>query len=153
MKQKAEIVPASEQDLAVLAELAEQCFPDPWSENVFRQTMCCCYNRIWCAKVDGKLCGYAAVSRTGDAVNLDDIAVSPAFRRQGIGRKLVQALLEHLIAAGVAALSLEVRVSNAPAIALYEQLGFQIVGCRKKYYVNPREDAYIMRKQWKEISL
>ena len=83
MKQKAEIVPASEQDLAVLAELAEQCFPDPWSENVFRQTMCCCYNRIWCAKVDGKLCGYAAVSRTGDAVNLDDIAVSPAFRRQG----------------------------------------------------------------------
>ena len=82
MKQKAEIVPASEQDLAVLAELAEQCFPDPWSENVFRQTMCCCYNRIWCAKVDGKLCGYAAVSRTGDAVNLDDIAVSPAFRRR-----------------------------------------------------------------------
>lgn len=89
MKQKAEIVPASEQDLAVLAELAEQCFPDPWSENVFRQTMCCCYNRIWCAKVDGKLCGYAAVSRTGDAVNLDDIAVSPAFRRQGIGRQLL----------------------------------------------------------------
>ena len=75
------------------------------------------------------------------------------YGRQGIGRKLVQALLEHLIAAGVAALSLEVRVSNAPAIALYEQLGFQIVGCRKKYYVNPREDAYIMRKQWKEISL
>ena len=89
MTQKAEIVPASEQDLAVLAELAEQCFPDPWSENVFRQTMCCCYNRIWCAKVDGKLCGYAAVSRTGDAVNLDDIAVSPAFRRQGIGRQLL----------------------------------------------------------------
>ena len=80
MKQKAEIVPASEQDLAVLAELAEQCFPDPWSENVFRQTMCCCYNRIWCAKVDGKLCGYAAVSRTGDAVNLDDI------RRRSGGR-------------------------------------------------------------------
>ena len=69
MKQKAEIVPASEQDLAELAELAEQCFSDPWSENIFRQTMCCCYNRIWCAKIDGMLCGYAAISRTGDAVN------------------------------------------------------------------------------------
>lgn len=80
MKQKAEIVPASEQDLAVLAELAEQCFPDPWSENVFRRPCAAATTASGAAKVDGKLCGYAAVSRTGDAVNLDDIAVSPAFR-------------------------------------------------------------------------
>ena len=161
MKQKAEIVPASEQDLAVLAELAEQCFPDPWSENVFRQTMCCCYNRIWCAKVDGKLCGYAAVSRTGDAVNLDDIAVSPAgdavnlddiavvpaFRRQGIGRQLLDWAHGQF---PESEFWLEVRESNAAAIALYESAGYRQVGFRKRYYHDPEEGAVLMTREVKK---
>ena len=105
------------------------------------------------AEEGNQVAGYIGSQTVLDTSDMMNVAVAPAFRRQGIGHKLVQALLEHLIAAGVASLSLEVRVSNAPAIALYERLGFQIVGCRKRYYVNPREDAYIMRKQWKEISL
>ncbi|MFQ9094678.1 MAG: ribosomal protein S18-alanine N-acetyltransferase [Ruminococcus sp.] len=149
MKQKAEIVPASEQDLAALAELAEQCFPDPWSENVFRQTMCCCYNRIWCAKVDGKLCGYAAVSRTGDAVNLDDIAVSPAFRRQGIGRQLLDWAHGQF---PESEFWLEVRESNAAAIALYESAGYRQVGFRKRYYHAPEEGAVLMTREVKNMT-
>ena len=134
-------------DLAVLAELAEQCFPDPWSENVFRQTMCCCYNRIWCAKVDGKLCGYAAVSRTGDAVNLDDIAVSPAFRRQGIGRQLLDWAHGQF---PESEFWLEVRESNAAAIALYESAGYRQVGFRKRYYHDPEEGAVLMTREVKK---
>ena len=88
MRQRVEISAAEGQDAAELAALAKQCFPDPWSEGIFRQTLCCCYNRIWCARQNGTLCGYVAVSHTGNAVNLDDIAVHPDFRRQGIGRQL-----------------------------------------------------------------
>lgn len=148
MKQKAEIVPASEQDLAALAELAEQCFSDPWSENIFRQTMCCCYNRIWCAKIDGMLCGYAAISRTGDAVNLDDIAVAPAFRRQGIGRRLLDWAHGQF---PESEFWLEVRESNAAAIALYESAGYEQVGFRKRYYRDPEEGAVLMTREVKKI--
>ena len=89
MRQRVEISAAEGQDAAELAALAKQCFPDPWSEGIFRQTLCCCYNRIWCARQNGTLCGYVAVSHTGNAVNLYDIAVHPDFRRQGIGRQLL----------------------------------------------------------------
>lgn len=89
MRQKVEIVPAAEADLPEILSLAKAAFPDPWTEQQFRQTMCCCYSRIWCARAAGEFCGYAAVSLAGDAVNLDDIAVVPAFRRQGIGRQLL----------------------------------------------------------------
>ena len=82
MQQKVEIVPAAEADLPEILSLAKAAFPDPWTEQQFRQTMCCCYSRIWCARAAGEFCGYAAVSLAGDAVNLDDIAVAPAFRRQ-----------------------------------------------------------------------
>ena len=56
--------------------------------------------------------------------------------------------MEHLKAMGSHCLTLEVRASNAPAIALYEKLGFAEIGRRKNYYRNPREDALILRKEW-----
>lgn len=82
MQQKVEIVPAAEADLPEILSLAKAAFPDPWTEQQFRQTMCCCYSRIWCARAAGEFCGYVAVSLAGDAVNLDDIAIVPAFRRR-----------------------------------------------------------------------
>ena len=76
MQQKVEIVPAAEADLPEILSLAKAAFPDPWTEQQFRQTMCCCYSRIWCARAAGEFCGYVAVSLAGDAVNLDDIAIA-----------------------------------------------------------------------------
>ena len=67
---------------------------------------------------------------------------------QGIAEKLINSLVEELKKRGIHALLLEVRASNAPAIALYEKLGFQQVGLRKNYYRNPKEDARILRKEW-----
>ena len=76
-----------------------------------------------------------------------NLAVTPAFRRQGIAEKLVLALCSALLEKNVRSLTLEVRASNQPAKALYEKLGFSQVGKRPNYYRNPREDALILRKE------
>ena len=77
-----------------------------------------------------------------------NVAVAPGYRRQGVAAALVTALVEELAKAGNHSLTLEVRASNFPAIALYEKLGFSQVGCRKNYYRNPKEDGLILRKEW-----
>ena len=74
-----------------------------------------------------------------------NIAVAEHCRRRGIARMLVEELIRRLDAYQ---LSLEVRASNSPAIALYESLGFTQVGLRKNYYRKPKEDALILRKEW-----
>ena len=82
-----------------------------------------------------------------DAADMMNLAVSPDYRQQGIGCALVNGLVQHLQQNNVIALLLEVRVSNTPAISMYEKLGFVQVGRRPKYYHNPREDALILRKE------
>ena len=77
-----------------------------------------------------------------------NVAVHPDRRRQGIAENLITHLIQELKNRGSHALMLEVRASNAPAIALYEKLGFRQVGLRKNYYRNPKEDALILRKEW-----
>ncbi|MFQ9855805.1 MAG: ribosomal protein S18-alanine N-acetyltransferase [Ruminococcus callidus] len=147
MRQKVEIVPAAEADLPEILSLAKAAFPDPWTEQQFRQTMCCCYSRIWCARAAGEFCGYVAVSLAGDAVNLDDIAVAPAFRRQGIGRQLLDWAHRQF---PENEFWLEVRESNAAAIALYESAGYRQVGFRKRYYRDPEEGAVLMTREVKK---
>ena len=75
-----------------------------------------------------------------------NLAVSPDYRRGGLGELLVDTLIVRLREKGNHCLTLEVRISNAPAISLYVKLGFSQVGLRKNYYRNPREDALILRK-------
>ena len=91
------------------------------------------------------LAGIAAFQLAGDSASLDTLTVAPAFRRQGVGRALLQAALQSLRAEGAAACFLEVRQSNAPAIALYQGLGFAAVGRRRGFYQGPAEDAVVMR--------
>ena len=79
-----------------------------------------------------------------------NIAVHPDYRRHGLAEKLVAELVTALKNAGNTCLTLEVRASNAPAIALYEKTGFSQIGLRKNYYRNPREDALILRKEFSE---
>ena len=77
-----------------------------------------------------------------------NVAVSPDYRRQGIGEQLVTELVRRLAENGSHCLSLEVRVSNEPAKALYQKLGFVRVGLRPRYYSKPKEDGLILRKEW-----
>lgn len=76
--------------------------------------------------------------------HITNVAVSPDYQGQGLGRRLMQELTARVKALGVDAMTLEVRPSNIPALRLYDSLGFKSVGRRPKYYTNPAEDAEIM---------
>ena len=91
-----------------------------------------------------KLLGFAAFHRIIDEVELRNMAVDPNHREQGIGRALLEAARERMLAAGAKRVFLEVRVSNKPAQALYYSLGFAIHSLRKDYYRDPAEDALVL---------
>ena len=139
------IVPMTAAHLPAVAALEKACFPaDPWSEGLFRDALDNPNTAILLAEgEDGAVLGYAVLSVVLDEGNLDNIAVAPDARRRGVADALLGALTgfgrEHL-----ALLTLEVRASNAPAIALYEKHGFTAAGRRKNYYDAPCEDAILM---------
>ena len=134
-------------DVAAIAELEKLCFSDPWSESSIASELHNPLSYWLVAESNGKLAGYVGSQAVLDAADMMNLAVSPNYRQQGIGQALVNALIHHLQRNHVIALLLEVRVSNLPAISLYEKLGFVQVGRRPKYYHNPREDALILRKE------
>ena len=134
--------------VAQIAELEKICFSDPWSENSIASEL---NNQLalWLTAMEGeRLAGYIGSQTVLDETDMMNVAVHPDFRRKGIAESLVNALVEQLKANGSRCLTLEVRASNMPAIALYEKLGFSEIGRRKNYYRNPREDALILRKEW-----
>ena len=142
------IVNMNESHVAQVAQLEAICFSDPWSERSVASEL---NNKLalWLvAEDDGRVAGYVGSQTVIDESDVMNVAVHPDFRRRGIAEKLMEQLVGSLKAMGSHCLTLEVRASNAPAIALYEKLGFQEVGRRKNYYRNPREDALILRKEW-----
>ena len=138
------IVPMTAARLPQVAALEQVCFPaDPWSENLFRAALENPGAAVLLAEEDGAVLGYAVLSAVLDEGNLDNIAVAPEYRRRGVADALLGALTG-LGRECLALLTLEVRASNAPAIALYEKHGFRPVGRRRNYYSDPREDAVLM---------
>ena len=134
--------------VAQIAALEKLCFSDPWSENSVASEL---KNplALWLVALDGEaVAGYIGSQSVGEESDMMNVAVHPDYRRQGIARELVGGLVDALKSRDVTSLSLEVRASNAPAIALYEQLDFHQVGLRPNYYRNPKEDALILRKEW-----
>ena len=131
-----------------IAELETLCFSDPWSEKSI-ETELTSRLSLWFVALEGeKVVGYVGSQTVIDESDMMNIAVHPDHRRQGIAEALIEALTKALREKGSRGLTLEVRASNAPAITLYEKLGFSQVGLRKNYYRNPKEDALILRKEW-----
>ena len=131
-----------------VAQLEKLCFADPWSEMSIASEL----QNLWAywlvAVQDDMVVGYIGSQSTIDGTDVMNVAVHPDWRRQGIAEQLIENLIEELKERGSHALMLEVRASNAPAIALYGKMGFRQVGLRKNYYRNPKEDALILRKEW-----
>lgn len=144
MKQRAEILPLKAEQLPEAAQIAECSFPDPWSLTVFEAAFAQVDTRMWAATVAGELVGYLVLQRLGEEQSVDDIAVSPDYRRQGIAEQLLQ--MAHAVFPD-SNFILEVREHNAAAIALYQKLGYEQVGFRKRYYTNPAEGAVLMTKK------
>lgn len=135
----------TEARLPQIAALEKVCFPaDPWSEGLFRDALNSPRTAVLAAEDEvGRTLGYAVVSAVLDEGSLDNIAVAPDCRRQGVADALLNTVISHG-RGQLAFLTLEVRASNAPAIALYGKHGFAAAGRRKNYYDCPREDAILM---------
>ncbi len=131
-----------------VAALEKICFADPWSEASIRREITNPLS-VWLTAVeDEKVLGYVGSQAVLGEADMMNVGVDPDHRRKGIAEALVTALVRQLSEENNHSLALEVRLSNAPAIALYEKLGFIQVGRRPNYYRNPREDALIMKKEW-----
>ena len=148
MQNEIELVPMTEAHVAAVAALEQVCFSDPWSEQSVRSEL----NNplsLWLTALDGDtVAGYVGSQTVLDEADIMNVAVAPEYRRRGIARQLLDRLQDLLAAQGIRSLTLEVRASNGPAIALYESLGYVQVGRRPNYYFKPREDALILRKEW-----
>lgn len=136
------------EDISQLAELEKICFHDPWSVSAFSYEL----NNplsLWLVAADGDVvAGYVGSQTVMGESDMMNIAVSPNYRRQGLAQQLIVKLVEMLCQRQSHSLTLEVRKSNLPAISLYKKLDFMQIGCRPNYYRNPKEDAFIMRKEW-----
>ncbi len=142
--------PLREADLPAVLAIEGRCFPDPWSEGVFRSALAQ-EGALWLgAELEGRLIGYAGMESVLDEGYVDNVAVDPAFRRRGAASALLRAFDREAERLRLLFLSLEVRAGNQGAIALYAAHGFREAGLRRGYYLRPPEDALIMTKFYAE---
>ena len=140
----AEIRPLQLRDLSAIEEIERTSYPTPWSRSMFAGELAK-PSSICLGAFDGeRLIGYLIVSRYVDAWHVMNVAVADDQRRRGIASELLGALFERTREDGRRGYTLEVRVSNAGAMTLYERVGFERRGVRRGYYTDNREDALIM---------
>ena len=143
-----DIIPMSSEHVAQVAALERQSFSAPWSEDAIKGELTNALS-FWLVAIENDtVLGYVGSQTVLGEADMMNIAVLPEYRRRSIGKQLVCELIRFLQEKQVHCLTLEVRVSNQPAIALYQQLGFAQVGVRPRYYSAPREDELILRKEW-----
>lgn len=145
-----QIVPMDRSHIDQIAQLEQACFSSPWTANMLTDALFDTQASFIVAEdEEGNVLGYAGLHVIVDEGYIDNVAVEPDARRHGVASALLDVFCR-FGAANLAFLSLEVRASNAPAIALYEKHGFVQAGLRKNYYEKPREDAVIMTRFFKE---
>ena len=143
------VVLAQKEHLAEIAALERICFSEPWSEESLALLVGdSAFGTV--ALCDGQVVAYGGMLTVLDEGQITNIAVLPAFRRKGIGRAVLLAMTEEAKRRGLCMLSLEVRVSNAGAIALYESCGWKRAGERKNFYRHPTESAVVMLRELSE---
>jgi ribosomal-protein-alanine N-acetyltransferase len=137
-------------DLDAVDEIERASYPTPWSRAMFAAELDKAGSlALGAYREPNELVGYLIVSRYVDAWHVMNVAVAPEYRRRGIAGTLLERLFEVTSEDPRRGYTLEVRVSNADAIRLYERLGFEARGVRRGYYTDNREDALIM---WREPS-
>jgi len=145
MDQELTAAPMAVSDLDQVIEIERASFPTPWTRTAF------CYeieqNKVArCTVLRGRhgIVGYLCLWEISHEIHVTNLAVHPEWRRRGVGRRLLTLALAEGVARGVTLAFLEVRPSNSRALALYESLGFQVIGRRNGYYFDTGEDALVM---------
>ena len=151
MKQ-VKIVPMAAEHLDRLEQLERMCFSRPWSKKMLAEELDnqCAAFLVAVEPETEKAVGYAGLLVVADEGYITNVAVAPSCRRQGVAAQLLQVFDNFAKGNHLAFLTLEVRPSNAAAIALYRGFGFREVGRRRNYYDLPKEDALILTKYYTE---
>ncbi len=140
------IRPATSDDIQAVLEIERQCMPAPWTEEHFRSEFDKPYSRflvITDDETDSIVAGFIVYWLMFDECQILDVAVALQYRGMGYGKKLVRQAVSEALKKGLKKAVLDVRVSNDPAIQLYQGIGFTITQKRKKFYTDG-EDAYLM---------
>lgn len=137
----------TKKDIGQVSRLEAECFSMPWSAKSFEEILDRSNALYLVAREKDRVIGYCGAYVILDEADINQVAVAPDCRGKGVGGRMLAELLKRLKQAGAEAVTLEVRKSNAPAIALYESLGFTVEGTRKNFYEKPAEDALIMWKR------
>lgn len=132
------------EDVREVAALEAKIFSVPWSEAGFLSSLQSKDTLYLAVRKSGQLIGYCGFLQSFDEADITNVAVEETYRGCGVASRMLEQLMELGKARGILRYTLEVRVSNASAIHLYEKLGFRAVGIRKNFYDNPKEDAMIM---------
>ena len=139
------IVPMAGEHLEQVEAIERLCFPDPWSRRLLEELLGHAGAvALAAAGEEGTVLGYTSAQTVLDEGYINNVAVHPACRRQGIASRLLEELRRQGEALELAFLTLEVRASNRAAQALYAKHGYLEAGCRRNYYEHPREDAILM---------
>jgi ribosomal-protein-alanine N-acetyltransferase len=139
------LLPMRRRHLRPVLRIEAQVYPRPWSLSLFMSELALRSSRAYyVARVEGLVVGYSGLMLTGEDAHVTTIAVGPSWHRHKIGTRLMLNLAKEARRRGARNLTLEVRVSNHPAQALYRQFGFRPAGIRKNYYVETNEDALVM---------
>ena len=137
---------ATEEDIKHIAMLEADIFSDTWTVQGIRETFSQKQTFIIVAEDESMLAGYCIVYYVMDEAEIARIAVSPALRRQGVGRGLLDYTCKCCLEERIGRLLLDVRESNQGAVAFYRQYGFAEDGIRRNFYDNPQENAVLMSK-------
>ncbi len=147
---KIEILNMSENHIDGVEKLEKECFSRPWSRQGIEEELSNENAHFLVACVDGETVGYIGILEFFESCEITNVAVTPAMRRRGIAKALIEAAQNGAKERGREFITLEVRPSNTGALSLYEKLGFTQQGRRKNFYSDPVEDALIMTKYFEE---
>ncbi len=136
-------------DLNEVYDIEQSVFPYHWTLRNLQSSLASENMGIVLRESSGKLIGYFITLDIVDELELLKIAVGKEFQGKGYGRLLMQKVIELAKHLGMNSVFLEVRESNTPAIELYKSTGFKTIGIRPGYYVQPKEDAFLMKMDFK----
>lgn len=136
------IRPMTTADVAACLRIEQATYPTPWTEGIFLDELAALARAYLVAELDGDIAGYGGLLLVLPEAHVTTVTVDPSRRGGGIGTRLMLELIDRALAAGTTSLTLEVRVSNRAAQALYRRFGMAPVGVRKDYYKD--EDALVM---------
>lgn len=134
-------------DVEIVSKIESEVFSMPWSAKDFLEMVEADYAYYYVAEVDGEIAGCCGIRNIAGEGEITNVVVAPPHRKKGIALKMMEYMLERAVEVGIGDCTLEVRVSNQPAIRLYERLGFKGEGVRPHFYDKPDEDALIMWKR------